>query len=166
MTSWITCKCYPYCTGPGVTLPTAVATIPDYLPKRRFFLTNYKSNTVSGLHRVPVLHWNDLRQVLHTPSADLLPRLSKWLALQWSHSSWDKVKPIYNPQTALSTHYFNLNYRATFLSQAAQVNSSLGPRYIWSCWGLHDNVAATMFKGPDWYTIDMGNSFIHSNHQA
>ena len=42
------------------------------------------------------------------------------------------LKPVYNPQTTLSTHYFNMNYGATFLSQAAQVDSSLGPRYSWS----------------------------------
>ena len=77
-----------------------------------------------------------------------------------------QCQTIYNPQTALSTHYFNVNYGATFLSQAAQVDSSLGPRYIWSRWGLCDNVSATIFKGPERYTIYMGNSFIRSNQQA
>ena len=56
-------------------LPTAVATIPDYLPKRRLSPTNYKSNTATELHRVPVLRWNDLQQVLHTLSVDLFARL-------------------------------------------------------------------------------------------
>ena len=165
-TSWVTCNCYPYCTGPEVLLLTAVAMIPVYLPKSRLFPTNYKSNTASGLHRVKVLRWNDLQQVLQTCSADLLLGLSKWLALQWSHSSWDNVKPIYNPQTALSTHYFNVNFRATLQSQAAQVDSSLGPRYIWSRWGLHDNLSAMMFKGPAQYRIYMGNSFFPFSQQA
>ena len=144
MTFWVTCKCYPYCAGAETLHPTAVATIPDYLPKSKLFPINYKSNTASSLHSVPASCWNDLRQVLHTCSADLLPGLSRWLALQWSHSSWDNAKPVYKPQTALSTHYFNVNCGATLQSQAAQVDSSLGPRYIWSHWGLRDNVSATI----------------------
>ena len=156
-------KRYPQCTRPEVALLTAVATIPVYLPKKRMLLTNWKPNTASGLQRIPVSRLNDLRQVLHTHSADLLPGLSKWLALQWSHSTWDKVKPVYNPQTELSTHYFNLNYGAAFLSQAALVDSSLGPRYSWLRLGLRDSISAITFKGPERYTIYMGNSFIRSS---
>ena len=77
MTFWVMCKRYPYCTGKEVLLPIAVARIPDYLPRSKLFPTKYKSNTASGLHSIPTLHWNNLQQVLQTRSADLLPGLSR-----------------------------------------------------------------------------------------
>ena len=159
------CKHCPYCAGVEVLHPAAIATIPDFFPKNKF-PTKYISNAANKLQNIPFFCSNDFKQVWHTHSADLLPGLSKWLALQWSYSSWDNIKPIYNPQAALSTHYFNANCRATLWSQAALVDSSLGPRYISLCWGLHDRISAMMLKGSDQYTIYMGNSFICYNQRV